>query len=321
MQVPIEILILDIGNEKVVNEAIEVLNDSQDTFKYSILTCPNFDDPIYRKTKLSVTEVYTYLDKVILEIRGYHPHLICVIDRYLDGKKLFNLFASVERIKGNITGRGIVTSYQVNHLMEDIPLQVYFQFYFLTKSLRFLVREKMGHKERRFCIYDQKIIKKDLHKIMQYGTFCLECNDKIRSLITSEQMRSVRKVIGTISDISHSKKPIEAFNELHKKVRTNIEDRTIKENKEYHKNLFDKTINLIMQGETQKAFDEISLVIKEHFPEKYHETIMLHSRLNRINLQYRLGVIENENRNLEKNILNHSLLELINDLKNRNNGE
>lgn len=318
MQVPIELLILDEGNKEIVNQAISVLNNSQDTFRYSILSCPKIDDPIYQQKELSTTEIYSFLDKVRLEIKGYHPHIICVIDRYLSGKKLFNIFASLERIKGNITGRGIVTSYQVTHLIEDIPLQVYFQFYFLIKSLRFLVREKMGHKERRYCIYDQKINKRDLYKIMQYGTFCLECNDKIRSLITSEQMGSVRKVIGTISDISHSKTPRKAFYNLHEKIGSSNSIRIENEKKE-QKNLFEETIELIKKAETEKAFDEISLVIKEHFPERYNEAIMLYSRLNHINLEHRIGIIEDEKRNLEKNRLNHSLLELINKLKENEN--
>lgn len=312
MKIPIEILVLDKPNEIYVNEAILFLNKSQDTFEFSNLFCEQLNDPIFEEEALLTVDVYSFLDKLLFEIKGYHPHIIFITQRYLSSENLTNLFSSTEEINDHYSGRSILTSYGIKHILGELPIPVYFMFYFLTTSLKFLVKQKLVHRERRFCVYDQKINKRDLYEILKYGSFCLECNDKVRSLITVDQMRSVRSIIGTISDISHSKNPNEVYCDLYKKISNNSRNQS---RRNTSRKVFESAIKYIQRAELEKAFDEVSLIIKENYLEKYHEIVMLYSRLNTLNLDCRMGVINEEARKIEINRISHSLLELIHDLE------
>lgn len=314
MKIPVEILVFDKQNEIFVNEAILFLNESQETFEFSNLFCPQHNDPIHEEETLLTNNVYSFLDKLRFEIKGYHPHIIVVSQRYLASEHLTNLFSSTEEINGHYTGRGILTSYGVKHILEEIPLQVYFMFYFLSLALKFLVKKTLVHTDRRLCIYDQKINKRDLYEILKYGSFCLECNDIVRSLINIDQMRSVRSIIGTISDIAHSKNPNEAYSDLYKKISNNLPNNLAPNASE--KKAFETAKKFIQESETKKAFDEVSLIIKEIYPEKYDVAIMLYSRLNQLNLESQKGIINDDAKRIELNRINLSLLELINNLEN-----
>ena len=145
LQVPIEILILDKENIEPVNKAIGVLHKIQNTFKYSILKNIEIDHKIHSDDKVDKIDVYEFSDKYKSIIKGYHPHFICIINKYIIGNKLTNLFASLQRKKGILTGNGIVTSYQVEDLIEDIPMSVYFMFYLIINPLRFLLKERIAN--------------------------------------------------------------------------------------------------------------------------------------------------------------------------------
>jgi hypothetical protein len=175
-------------------------------------------------------------------------------------------------------------------------------------SLRFLVKKEIGHEERRLCIYDPKIAKMDLYEIMQYGVFCLECNNEIRKIITIEQMQSVRNVIGKISDITHSSNPSETYNKFLSQV--------ITQERNYNQ-VFNKAIKLISQSRTLEAFDIISIIIEEQYPSKYPDLIILYGRLNRVIHNERLGVLQHEEKEIEINKINIYLMQLINELLKR----
>lgn len=312
-KIPIEILLTTNNLEKIVKEITDILNYEQTTFEYSVIEENLPSDKIHKSSIMHTNSIYDYIDNVLLEVKGYHPHVICVTDKYLNGDKYTNLFAGLDRRHGILTGKGVVTSFQVEEIMPQIPLEVYFQFYFLIQALRFLVKKEMGHPDRRCCIYDDKIFKTDLNEIMKYGTFCLECNDIIRSQITSEQMSNVRKVIGKISDIAHSKKPIETYKSVFK-------NRDNRETKPYPPKVnlehpFDRAIEYIKYNDIHSAFEAISLFVKEFHFQKYQDTILLYSRLNRINSDFRNGLIHLKERDIELNNINNSLLELIREIK------
>ena len=50
--------------------------------------------------------------------------------------------------------------------------------------------------------------KEEIFQVLRYGRFCLNCQKKIRDAVTNEQMQSIRKVIGILTDICYSDNPI-----------------------------------------------------------------------------------------------------------------
>lgn len=314
LQVPIEILILDEENKDHLNKAIGILHKIQNTFKYSILKNIELEHKIHSDVIVKKIDVYDYSDKYKSIVKGYHPHLICVINKYIIGEELSNLFASLERKNGNLTGNGVITSYQVKDLIENIPMPIYFMFYLIINPLRYILKERIGHREARVCIYDTKVNKKDIYKILKYGTFCLECNDKIRSVLSIQEMKSVRETIGFISDVANSSNPNQFYSEtlLNYKVETNDLDASNDQD-------LDDAISLLKKSRIEDAFDKVSLLIKRKYPDLYHEIIGLFSRLNKLKYEKRMGILSRENEQLESNSINHSFLELINEIKKKNN--
>jgi len=230
LQVPIEILILDNENTEHVSKAINVLHKVQNTFKYSILKNTEIEHKIHSDIQVHKIDVYDYSDKYKSIIRGYHPHLICVTNKYIIGSKFTNLFASLERKKGILTGNGIVTSYQVKNLIEDIPISVYFMFYLISNPLRFILKERI-------------------------------CNDKIRSVLSIQEIKSVREALGFISDVANSKNPNQFFIEAisNYKIENDVSD-------EISNQELDEAITLLKKSKIDDAFDKVSLLIKKEHP-------------------------------------------------------
>ena len=311
LQVPIEILIVDkddIKNQEYVKEAIAVLHEIQNTFKYSILNNIDITHKIHDSKQVNKVDVYDFLDRYKSTIKGYHPHLIGVIDKFLIGDELTNLFATLERKTGILSGNGIITSYEVQGLIEKVPMPIYLMFYLLINPLRFLLKERIGHREARICIYDTKVNKNDIYKILKYGAFCLECNDKIRGVLSVQEMKSVREVLGFISDVANSNNPEHYFeNSVQNfKISTNNLNQEAINNQK-----LEEAIELLRQSRIEDAFDKVSLSIKIKFPEYYEQTIILFSRLNKLKLEKRMGVIGREDELLESNKINNDYPHIV----------
>jgi hypothetical protein len=119
IKVPIEILILDSSNLISAKQAIAFLNKVQDTFEFSVL---DYIVKSQNDKTLNTEDVYQLIGVVQSEMRGYHPHIICVIDKFLIGDRLSNLFAGLDRKNGSLTGKGVITSYQVTDLFPALPI-------------------------------------------------------------------------------------------------------------------------------------------------------------------------------------------------------
>ncbi|MEM6806603.1 MAG: hypothetical protein AAF696_34705, partial [Bacteroidota bacterium] len=153
--VPIDIIPL---NESLVNRsrnAISFLNKHQNAFEFSLLEGLDIQLPI--NNPIQTTELYRLYDNNRSKIKGYHPNIILVIIQKLNGKKLSNLFGSMESKDQLLTGKAITTTYRVGDLIENIPLDVYLVFEFISFAIRFLGGRGMIHAEKKYCPFDSKI--------------------------------------------------------------------------------------------------------------------------------------------------------------------
>ena len=169
--VPIELLCVGQNDIAPIENAISLLNKQQDVFNYSLLR--NDKCELYlgeSEDRYTTTEIYRLFDNVIPGLKGYHPHVIGVVTRRLDGKKFANLFGSMQE-SGNkqLTGKAITSLWGIKQILQSIPLEVYLTFEFLSFAIRFVVGRGLIHDERRACIFDRKIYKPDIIMVMQRG--------------------------------------------------------------------------------------------------------------------------------------------------------
>ena len=208
-QLPIEII--RVGGVHVDNlEAIvALLNQLQDAFKFSILV----DDAALEfqgadDYRFTTAEIYELFDSVKERIKGYHPHLIGVVERQLDGPRLGNLFGSMKQEAAHLQGMAIASLYQIPALLDPVPIDVYAVFELLSFAIRFLHGEGLIHRERRECVFDQKIDKREIVDAIKVGRFCSHCENIVNNLLDADQEIAVERIFRVVRDIANSDDPI-----------------------------------------------------------------------------------------------------------------
>ncbi len=208
-QLPIEIV--RVGGAPVDNlEAIIVLlNQLQDAFKFNIL----IDDTALEfqgasNYRFTTAEIYELFDSLKQRIKGYHPHLIGVVERQLDGARLGNLFGSMKQEGAHLQGMAIASLYQIPALLDPVPIDVYVVFELLSFAVRFLHGEGLIHRERRGCVFDQKIDKREIVNAIKVGRFCPHCENIVNNLLDSDQEIAVERIFRVIHDIANADDPV-----------------------------------------------------------------------------------------------------------------
>lgn len=211
--VPVEILCVGHRDIAPIDNAISFLNKQQDVFVYSLLR--NEECETYKgdsKNRYTTTEIYRLFDSTLPKLKGYHPHVVGVVKRRLDGEKLGNLFGSMQESENNqLTGKAITSLHEVKEILYPIPLEVYLIFEFLSFAIRFVAGQGLIHNDRRICFFDKKIFKPDIIEVMKNGKFCDDCQKRISGLLDNDQMIAINRCIRIISDICVSKDPQMAF--------------------------------------------------------------------------------------------------------------
>lgn len=222
--VPVEILCVGHNDIASIEDAISLLNKQQDVFIYSLLR--NEECEIYigdSENRYTTTEIYRLFDNILLKLKGYHPHVIGVAKRRLDGKKLGNLFGSMQESDNNhLTGNAITSLHGIKQILHPIPLDVYLIFEFLSFAIRFVAGRGLIHDDRRTCIFDKKIFKPDIIEIMKSGKFCEYCQKRVSILLDNDQMIAINRVISIISDICDSEDPEKAFENQMRIIKGNM---------------------------------------------------------------------------------------------------
>lgn len=156
--VPIEIFCVGHSNNVPIENAISLLNKKQDVFNYKLLR--NKELETYSgeiENRYTTTEIFSLSDQVIPKLKGFHPYIIGVVERRLDGKTFGNLFSSMQESDSKqLTGKAITSLYEIKEILDQIPLDVYLTFELLSFSIRFVIGRSLIHDERRMCVFDRK---------------------------------------------------------------------------------------------------------------------------------------------------------------------
>jgi predicted nucleotide-binding protein len=185
---PIEVV--DMGEIAVdmLDQAILTANSLQTEFNFSRLS--DIDASRFRMHsfhEILADHLLDDMDRLRLEIKGYHPFLIALTDARLNGERFSNLFAANRSERG----LGIVTTANVvGTILPADRLASYFLYYLAHQTLGFLAPEHKNHDDSRNCVFDRKIYKPDLLATMRSRALCDQC----RTALLTVQMLSANQL-------------------------------------------------------------------------------------------------------------------------------
>ncbi|MBL7118101.1 MAG: hypothetical protein ISS94_04890, partial [Candidatus Syntrophoarchaeum sp.] len=222
--VPIEIICVGHNDIAPIENAISLLNKQQDVFDYHLLRNDECESYLGEsESRHTTAEIYRLFDDILLKIKGYHPHVIGVTKRRLDGKKLGDLFGSMQESDNNrLTGKAITSLHGIKQILHSIPFDIYLTFEFLSFAIRFVGGRGLIHDDRRTCIFDKKIYKPDIIEVMKNGKFCESCQKRVSILLDNDQMIAINRIINIISTICDSEDQEMAFENQMRIIKGNL---------------------------------------------------------------------------------------------------
>jgi hypothetical protein len=125
-QVPVEILRVGGASVENLEKIVALLNRRQDAFVFQVLAdtfAAQFQGASH--DCFTTGEIYDLIQDLKHRMRGFHPHLIAVVDRRLDGRTYGNLFGSMKQEGGHLEGMAITSLYQIPEILNQIPCDVY----------------------------------------------------------------------------------------------------------------------------------------------------------------------------------------------------
>lgn len=184
-KVPVEVIVVGEKGLADLPAAIALANSEQNEFLFS-----SASDDLARRMQMrtfeqnKVSEFFDQMELIRLDVRGYYPFLIAVIDSELEGSKLGNLFGSHRAEKGLAV---LTTSSVPDVIIPTDRMVAYFIYYFARYALSFISPTHRNHDDTRACVFDRKIDKQDIVKSMRARALCTECR---RNLVTDSGMLS-----------------------------------------------------------------------------------------------------------------------------------
>jgi predicted nucleotide-binding protein len=203
--VPVEIIDLRKSKTNDLPQAIEIANACQEEF-FFISAAPNFSHEL----KLNVSsEVYSVrffdaIDDARVRLKGYHPFLFVFIDAPLRNDRMSNLFSDRRAARGLAI---VTTADLVGVILKSDQMTAYFLFQLARLSLGLVVDSLKSHKERRGCIFDMRINKRDIVSCMESGALCDACKEFLLQngrTLSPSQLTSIECIL---DETSRSMKP------------------------------------------------------------------------------------------------------------------
>lgn len=210
-RLPIEIIQIDIRSELGVGQILGILNGLQDAFEFSLLKGDVTPYAGQNDTRFTTREIYSFLGLLKGRLRGYHPYLVAIVDRRLDGQEYRNLFGSMQEVDNSLSGAAIASMYGLEHILGRIPVAVYIGFELLSFALRFLHGKGLIHDERRGCVFDRKVDKCEIVSSITSGKLCAECRGKLNQRLDEDQELAVEHIFRFFREVANSNNPQEAM--------------------------------------------------------------------------------------------------------------
>jgi len=222
--IPVEVVNIGFHNTNAIEKAIYFLNKHQETFELILLKEKIFETYEAKQGICFKTEViYDLMDKVFMDMKGFHNLVIGVVEKRLDGKKWSNLFGSMQTNENDrLTGKAITSSYGLEYILQSIPIEIYYIFEFLSFSIRFIVGKGMIHDEEKGCLFHRKVNKTDIIETIRSGYISLNSQKQMNEYLELDQIIAFKTLLSIISDIARSNDPQKNFQDfLTKNISTN----------------------------------------------------------------------------------------------------
>ncbi len=208
----IEITSLE-NNYPAIENCIRLLNSHQQEFNFKLLKLPEIENLKTINENITTTEVYEIITNVKQTLKGLHNYIVVIIDQRLDGKTYGNLFGSMQENNSKFTGIAISSTYGLDSLLQEIPIETYLIFELISFSVRFVVNEPMIHDEERFCVFHRKVNKNDIADIIRNGHISQKSRLKIETRLEEIQIQAFEKILQLICEISQSPSPKIVFSD------------------------------------------------------------------------------------------------------------
>jgi hypothetical protein len=196
----INIELLNIGNisDENISNSIRLINKHQDAFHFSYLDNCSVD---FKNEKvINSLFIYDYIGKYLQSRKGFHPYIIGLTDLQLNGEKFSNLFGSMQENEGKLTGYSVMSTFEINRILVDKPIEIYLVFEMLSFAIRFIYGKGLIHDRIEYCIFDKKINKNDLIAIFENIHFCDSCRNLLYSMVLDkDQIISIENILSLIN--------------------------------------------------------------------------------------------------------------------------
>lgn len=207
---PVEIIA--VGQEHAGLGAIAgLLNTIQDAFSFSVERDNALITLLPAGNNFVTSEVYSALREFKARRRGYHPHLIAVVNRRIDGTRFGNLLGGMEETSGELTGLAVTSTHCTDTFLGGLPDDLFLTFEFISFALRFLNGKGLIHDESRQCVFDVKINKSEVTTAIRSGTLCSSCREKLSAKMNSDQELAIERCFRLLREIAESPVPAEAL--------------------------------------------------------------------------------------------------------------
>lgn len=199
-QVPIDVITAGDLPMDLVQQAIGIANTLQEEFRYTLVPEDELEDfRVLTLTRAHSTELLDYLAEVRRRNKGYHPFLIALVDAYLQGRDVGNIFGDHRPEEG----LAVFTIYDVPEtILPATKLSAYFLYYLAKASLAFVVPTKENHEDGRKCPYDRKMDKREIIDSMRARAVCNECRRFFaNTALSSRQLMAAERMFAACGDL------------------------------------------------------------------------------------------------------------------------
>ena len=157
--------------------------------------------------RYTTKEIYRAVGTMRDELRGYHPHVIALVGRRLDGDQFGNLFGSMEESDDRLSGLAIASIHGVEMLLGTIPLALYVAFELLSFSLRFVHGKGLIHDGTESCVFERKIDRRKIVDAIKTCFVCDHCRKCLNKSMDEDQEMAIENIFSLFQKIANEDSP------------------------------------------------------------------------------------------------------------------
>lgn len=288
---------------EITKDVVQILNVNQNAFEYKFIDDTQIIEALNGYEYFQTNTLYPYFEKLRIRLEGYNPYILGITNRRVGNLKYKNLFGDLQKHNGISLGNGVITTFQVQSIIKDIPIEAYLLYEVLLCPLLVITRTNLFHDEKRICPFDRKIYKTEIYEVLKHSTLCLGCSKKIKTHLDRKQLVSMRKIFPLIDDLSNGM--IDVSELVNRKRSDSSNENEIS---------LSKIKQLISQDQLGEAINQMADYLDMINSFNKGEIIILQSRFSRLTREERLNIISRADLNIVRSQIATNLLEIINEI-------